>query len=185
MELQPARPGHRCVYIDQIPKLCSPLSPWPGKVCGKGIEVHCSGKRIVWGADPLCTGQRAGSIFRGRGQAWDEGCLGEAEWEGRGHGGMLHHCPTLPDKLSEYRLMPSSRITRRRTCAVTLYFIKSIFRLLFVCSCFQSVCFSSVTFDSMDAELTRWWRAGYVGSRLSWQTDHPAYFPAFFSMAKR
>lgn len=123
-ELQPAHPGHRCVYIDQIPKLCSPLSPLPGKVCGKSIEVHCSGKRFVWGADPLYTGQKAGSIFRRRGQEWDEGCegcLGEAG-RGGGHGDTLEHCPEVPYMLSavvRVRSMPSGRIVWRWTSTVT------------------------------------------------------------------
>lgn len=39
--------------------MCAALSPGPGKVCGKSIEVHCGGKGIVWAADPDGTGQRA------------------------------------------------------------------------------------------------------------------------------
>lgn len=88
-EAQPASHGNLCVYIGEIPQRCITLSPVPGKVCGKGIEVHCGGKGIVWAADPECAGQREDQSSEKR-----SGVAVGGVGEGQGHMGTVV-CPSL------------------------------------------------------------------------------------------
>ena len=88
-ELQPASHRHQCVYIGQIPERCVPLSPVPGKVCGKSIEVHCGGKGIVWSADPDRTGQREGD------QTSEERSGASGKGGGTWAQRYAHHCPPV------------------------------------------------------------------------------------------
>lgn len=58
-------PASVCLH-KPIPHMCIPLSPGPGNVCEKSIEVHCGGKAIVWAADPPCTRQKEGDQWSQR-----------------------------------------------------------------------------------------------------------------------
>lgn len=71
------------------PYSCTPLSPVPGKVCGKDIEDQCGGKCIVWAADPDCGRQREDHPWAKR-----SGVGAGVSGKGRGTRGTLV-CPSL------------------------------------------------------------------------------------------